>query len=78
MKRMAGAFYGRNKVYGEALAAGDAEALAAALARNAYREGGAVPRAAGALAERVLALARAFELVSLLDFAEGRFHYPKA
>ena len=37
MKSMAAAFYGRNKVYAEALAAHDSGALAAALARNAYR-----------------------------------------
>ena len=53
-------------------------ALAAALARNAYREnGGAIPAAAPALAARVLATARALESVRLDDLFEGRFHYPK-
>ena len=36
VKTMAAAFHGRNRAYGEALAARDAEALAAALARNVY------------------------------------------
>src|SRR5208282_5682843 len=36
MKGMAAAFAGRNRAYGEALAARDPEALAAALARNVY------------------------------------------
>ena len=37
LKGMIEAFYGRNRVYGEALAANDAKALSAALARNVYR-----------------------------------------
>jgi cytochrome b pre-mRNA-processing protein 3 len=79
IKSMAGAFYGRNKVYGEALAADDVEALAAALARNAYREGtGAVPAHTRALAERVRVVARAFESVPLEAFANGRFQFPAA
>ncbi len=79
IKRMLAAFYGRNKVYGEALAAGDRDALAAALARNVYRVAGsaAAPRA-GALAGRVFKVAEALECVPIEAFAEGRFRFPAA
>ena len=77
MKSMASAFNGRNKVYAEALAAHDLDALAAALARNAYRatETTEAPRA---LAARAAAFAEALELVTIEVFAEGRFRFPRA
>ena len=40
MKRLAGMFYGRLESYSAALDAGDAQALAAALARNLYPQAG--------------------------------------
>ncbi len=52
MKRMAGAFYGRLRAYGEA---GDEHALAAALARNLYRGDTARVEAAPTLAKYVSA-----------------------
>jgi cytochrome b pre-mRNA-processing protein 3 len=79
LKHMVGAFHGRNKVYGEALAAADPSVLAAALARNAYRAGaGPVPPPARALARRVMTVARGFDSVSLECILEGRFRYPKS
>ncbi len=78
IKAMAGAFYGRNKVYGVALAARDGNALAAALARNVYREPGDSPAApARALARRVVAVAGALDEVPIEAFAEGSFKFPK-
>ena len=76
MKSMAAAFYGRSKVYAEALDADDATSLAAALARNAYRAGENVSGEARALAASVIAKARALKSVSLADFLEGRFRFP--
>ena len=78
IKAMAEAFYGRNKAYGEALAARDMDALAAALARNVFREPGDSSAApARALARRVVALAGALEQVQIEAFAEGSFKFPK-
>jgi len=77
IKKMLEAFHGRNRVYGEALAAKDAPALAAALARNAYRDSGrAASPEARALADHVFALAAAFESVPLEAFTQGRFLFP--
>jgi cytochrome b pre-mRNA-processing protein 3 len=77
LKAMAEAFYGRNKVYDAALAAGDRDALAAALARNVYRETRRPPGpAAQALASRAVALAGALQRVPIEAFAEGRFKFP--
>ena len=76
IKSMAGAFYGRDKVYAEALAARDLDGLAAALARNACRAPGAA--AASALAARVARLAEALDAVPVEAFAEGRFRFPSA
>jgi cytochrome b pre-mRNA-processing protein 3 len=77
IKAMAEAFYGRNKAYDEALSARDNAALAAALARNVYREtrNSSAPEAR-ALARRALALADALERVPIQAFAEGHFKYP--
>ena len=50
MTKMAAAYFGRVAAYGPALAAGDGEALAAALARNALRVGDATPAPARRLA----------------------------
>ncbi len=79
IKRMAAAFYGRNRAYGEALAAHDAEALAAALARNVYGAGdvSAAPRSRD-LAAYVLGAAAALEREGIDVFAGGRFCFPGA
>ncbi len=74
---MAAAFYGRNRAYGEALAARDAEALSAALARNVYGASavGAAPRSHD-LAAYVLGAAAGLERIGIEDFAGGRFRFP--
>jgi cytochrome b pre-mRNA-processing protein 3 len=77
IKAMAEAFYGRNKTYHDALLARDREALAAALARNVYREQGVSPAPpARALASRAIALADALERAPIEAFAEGQFKFP--
>jgi cytochrome b pre-mRNA-processing protein 3 len=77
MKKMAEAFYGRGRAYGEALAAGDADALAAALARNVYgaRDADSAPQAR-ALAAYVAAAAAALERVEIERFVGGDFRFP--
>ena len=74
MKRLAEAFYGRNKAYGEALDAGDARLLAQALARNVY--GGADGGRADALAAYVGQCARALAAIPLETFAAGEVVFP--
>jgi cytochrome b pre-mRNA-processing protein 3 len=77
IKAMAEAFYGRNKAYRDALSARDGEALAAALARNVYREQGTSPAPpARALASRAIAFADALERVPIEAFVEGHFKFP--
>src|ERR1700678_1312275 len=77
MKSMASAFNGRNKVYAEALAAHDLGALAAALARNAYRRATTAERSL-ALATRVADVAETLDFLPIQAFAEGRFRFPTA
>jgi cytochrome b pre-mRNA-processing protein 3 len=79
MKRMAAAFYGRNRAYGEAMAARDAEALAAALARNVYgaSEVEGAPRSRD-LAAYALSAALALEREEIDAFSSGRFGFPAA
>ena len=74
MKRLAEAFYGRNKAYGEALDAGDAGRLAKALARNVH--GGADAGKAGALAAYVEECARALVAAPIETFAAGEVAFP--
>ena len=76
IKAMAEAFYGRNKVYGEALASRDRDQLAAALARNVYREKESSTPQSRALASHAVALAEALERVPIEAFAQGQFKYP--
>jgi cytochrome b pre-mRNA-processing protein 3 len=77
MTRMAEAFCGRGRAYGEALTAGDAEALAAALARDVYgaRDADNAPHAR-ALAAYVLAVAAALDEVGIEAFVGGGFRFP--
>jgi cytochrome b pre-mRNA-processing protein 3 len=79
MKSMAAAFYGRGRAYGEALAARDAEALAAALARNVYgaSEVSGAPRSRD-LAAYALSAALALEGEEIDAFSGGRFGFPAA
>jgi len=74
IKKLAEAFYGRNKAYGEALDAGDARLLAQALARNVY--GGADGGRADALAAYVGHCERALAAIPLETFAAGEVVFP--
>jgi len=78
MKRMAEAFYGRNKAYAEGLAAPGNDRLAEALARNVY---GAASLAeapyAPALARFARDCAAALDRLGLEDFAAGRIAFPE-
>jgi cytochrome b pre-mRNA-processing protein 3 len=75
IKRLAEAFYGRNKAYGEALDAADAGQLARALERNVY--GGAASGKAAALASYVRECDRALGMVPLQTFAAGEVVFPE-
>lgn len=79
VKGMIESFYGRNLAYAQALDAADAEALAAALARNVYGVGdlAAAPQARD-LAAYVLRAASAFDRLGIDDFSAGRFRFPEA
>ena len=78
MTKMAGAYFGRAGAYGPALEAGDGEALAAALARNALRAGDAAPPPAPArkLAARALATQSLLARTPLPAIESLRFRYP--
>jgi cytochrome b pre-mRNA-processing protein 3 len=54
MRRIGEAFYGRSKAYEEALAVGDADAVAAVISRNVYGSEGAEPEAAARLASYMM------------------------
>ncbi|HLW90004.1 MAG TPA: ubiquinol-cytochrome C chaperone family protein [Roseiarcus sp.] len=77
MKRLAEAFYGRNKAYGEALDEPANDRLESALARNVYGAANvAAAPLAPALARFVRACAEALDGQSLDDFAAGRVRFP--
>jgi cytochrome b pre-mRNA-processing protein 3 len=75
MKRLAEAFYGANKAYGEALDAGDTALLTSALGRNVY--GGADAGHAPALALYVEECARALLAIPIDTFAAGDVTFPE-
>jgi cytochrome b pre-mRNA-processing protein 3 len=76
LKRMAEAFYGRNKAYGEGLDAAGCELLAQALARNVYGVGDvALAPAARGLAELVRATADGLDRAPLETFARGEVEF---
>ena len=76
MTKMAGAYFGRAGAYAPALETDDAEALAAALARNALRVGGEAPAPAHRLAARALATQRLLAETPLAAFLRLNFRYP--
>jgi cytochrome b pre-mRNA-processing protein 3 len=78
MKRLAEAFYGRNRAYAEGLLETSDERLAAALARNVYgaREIAEAPSTM-ALARYVRGVASALEEQRLEDFARGVVFFPE-
>jgi cytochrome b pre-mRNA-processing protein 3 len=78
IKRMAEAFYGRNKAYGEGLDAEAPDRLVEALARNVY--GAADPATAPQarlLARFVRAAVEALDQVPLEIFARGEIAFPE-
>ncbi len=75
IKRLAEAFYGRNKAYGEALDSADSEDLTKALARNVYGDGDAGK--AGALAAYMRQCERALAAIPLETFAAGEVAFPE-
>jgi cytochrome b pre-mRNA-processing protein 3 len=77
MKKLARMFYGRAQSYQTALVAGDAEALAAALARNVRPDIAQWPEA-GALASHLLAAHRDLAGVSDEDILAGRIAFRQA
>jgi len=78
IKKMAEAFYGRNKAYAEGLADSTSEGLERALARNVYGvESLADAPAASALARYARACAAALEAQGVADFAAGRIVFPE-
>jgi cytochrome b pre-mRNA-processing protein 3 len=79
LKRMAAAFYGRNKAYGEGLDEDADDVLARALARNVYGVGDvALARLALDLARYVRAMADALEQIPLETFAAGEVVFLEA
>jgi cytochrome b pre-mRNA-processing protein 3 len=78
LKRMAEAFYGRNKAYDEGLDAPETDRLAAALARNVYGQGDvALAPMAPILARHVRASADALHQTPLETFAAGEVEFPE-
>jgi cytochrome b pre-mRNA-processing protein 3 len=78
IKRMAEAFYGRNKAYADALAETDGNRLERALARNVYGvESLAEAPAALALSHYARACAAALDKQQIEDFAAGRIAFPE-
>jgi cytochrome b pre-mRNA-processing protein 3 len=69
MKAMTEAFYGRARAYRDALAAGDAPALAAAVHRNVLAGEGA---GAGLIAEYMIAVARSLAETPTDRLADGQ------
>jgi cytochrome b pre-mRNA-processing protein 3 len=78
MKKMAEAFYGRCKAYGEALDQGSQGSLAAALARNVYatRDQPAALQAV-ALSEYAFRCVEALDRIPLESFAAGHVAFPE-
>jgi cytochrome b pre-mRNA-processing protein 3 len=77
LKRMAEAFYGRNRAYGRGLDEPDWDGLAQALARNVYGVGDvALAPNACRLAQLVRATAEALDRTPLETFARGEVEFP--
>jgi cytochrome b pre-mRNA-processing protein 3 len=76
IKRMAEAFYGRNKAYGHALDSDDPALLASALSRNVFGE--ANSERAETLARYVRRCAAALEAIPIETFAAGEVVFPDA
>jgi cytochrome b pre-mRNA-processing protein 3 len=74
MKKLARMFYGRTVAYGQAIDAGDVEALAAALSRNIRPEATPWPEAA-ALARHVLSVSGRLRAQPIDDLLQGRIEF---
>lgn len=75
MKKLAGMFYGRVQSYGEALNAGDRQALAVALQRNIHPDDASAPSMAG-LAGWVLRAEQALNAATEDEIARGAVTLP--
>ncbi|WP_412535167.1 ubiquinol-cytochrome C chaperone family protein [Mesorhizobium sp. BAC0120] len=75
MKKFARMFYGRVASYGEAIDRGDAELLAAALARN-VRPGETLWRESAELSRHVVKVQSALAEQSLTDILSGQVTFP--
>jgi cytochrome b pre-mRNA-processing protein 3 len=75
VKEMWEAFHGRAKAYSAPVAAGDADALAQALARNVWRGAEPPPGAPARLARIALAQARTLAAQPLGELARGRVRF---
>jgi len=73
MKKMTEAFYGRAGAYREAFAAGDAQRLGDAIARNVFPEG--AENEARALAAYAFASAGALAATPVAEIGAGRLHF---
>jgi cytochrome b pre-mRNA-processing protein 3 len=76
MKKLAGMFYGRLEAYGNAIEAGDAPALSAALRRNFYPSGADAPAMDG-LGHWMLQAQAALAAVPEDDIARGMLMLPE-
>ena len=77
MKKMANAYFGRVGAYAPSLSGGDAEALAASLARNALRAGDAATPASRRLAQRTLVVQGLLAETPLDAFLSAGFRFPQ-
>ena len=77
MRRIGEAFYGRAMAYREALAAGDAAALAAVIARNVYGQAPAAPGAPVALAAYIQTMAAGLAGQETAALAAGTVRFPE-
>jgi cytochrome b pre-mRNA-processing protein 3 len=76
VRKMAEAFYGRARAYGDALERGDDEALERALARNIYVGDGS-PDKIRRLARYVAEASRALAAQNEADIVAGRLYFPE-
>ena len=78
MKKFSHMFYGRAKSYEEAIAAGDSDALAAALGRNIHPEAGEARPSMMALAHYMVDTNEKLAAASAAEFESGTMTFPDA
>ncbi len=77
VKRMWEALHGRAIAYAQAIDAGDAAGLAAALQRNVWRSEAPAGEAAAALADHAMAVAAALSAQDFAGLLAGRVQFPE-